>query len=92
VAYAVAVTRRAQRQLDRSPAELRARFEAAIDRLATDPRHRGVAALTGGGFLRKYRVRVGDHRVVFEIDDGQKIVYIMRIGRRDSIYPDSRGA
>ena len=90
MAWAIVVTRRAQRQLDRSTPELRARLETAIDRLATDPRHRGVAALKGGGVGRKYRVRVGDHRVVFEIDDDRQIVYIVRIGHRDSIYPDSR--
>ena len=92
MAYAIAVTRRAQHQLDHSTVELRARFEAAIERLATNPRHRGVAALKGGGVLRKYRVRVGDYRVVFEIDDGQRIVYIVRVGPRDSIYPDYRRA
>ncbi len=92
MAFTIAVTRRAQRRLDRSTAELRARLETAIDHLATDPRHRGVAALVGGGGLRKYRVRVGDHRIVFEIDDDRKIVYVMRIGHRDSIYPDSRRA
>ena len=92
MAFAIAVTRRAQRRLDRSTAELRARLETAIDQLATDPRHRGMAALKGGGGLRKFRVRVGDHRIVFEIDDDRKIVYIMRIGHRDSINSDTRRA
>jgi mRNA interferase RelE/StbE len=85
VAYAVEITPTARRQLKRATAELGERCMRAFHRLAEDPRHRGVVALTGG-HLGRFRVRIGDDRIMFEIDDANRIVYIVRVGHRDRIY------
>jgi mRNA interferase RelE/StbE len=58
----------------------------AILGLADDPRHRRVEKLAGRGNL--YRVRSGDYRVVFSIDDDRRIVTIEAIGNRRDIYRD----
>lgn len=85
MACAVEITPLARRQLESATVELRERCETAFNRLAADPRHQGVKALTGG-HLGRHRVRVGDHRIMFEIDDVGRVAHIVRVGHRDSIY------
>jgi mRNA-degrading endonuclease RelE of RelBE toxin-antitoxin system len=48
------------------------RILARIEELATDPRPVGCRKLQGGSGL--WRLRVGDYRVVYSVDDGQKLV------------------
>ncbi len=60
------------------------RIAAAIDRLAVDPRPSGVRKLTGADNL--WRIRVGDYRIVYEIEDDRLVVLIVRIGHRRDIY------
>jgi mRNA interferase RelE/StbE len=62
---------------------MRERIEGAIDELADDPRPRGVEKLEG---LGTYRIRVGDYRVVFAVDDGERIVTIAKIAHRREVY------
>ena len=58
---------------------------ARIDRLADEPRPRDSVALKGKrrGYLR---VRVGDYRVVYAVDDRARTVSIVNVGPRESIY------
>ncbi|RLP79375.1 type II toxin-antitoxin system RelE/ParE family toxin [Mycetocola lacteus] len=56
----------------------------AIERLAEDPRPVGSIKLVGGAGER--RVRVGNYRVVYDVDDGVLVVLILRIGNRRDVY------
>jgi mRNA interferase RelE/StbE len=56
---------------------------AAIDGLATDPRPHGVVKLAGRD---DYRVRVGEYRVVFAVDDDERLVIVARIAHRREVY------
>ena len=71
--YAVAVLRRAQRELQRLPHEDYERVREAIRALAQNPRPTGCLALTGRA---GWRIRVGNYRVIYEIDDVQHTVTI----------------
>jgi mRNA interferase RelE/StbE len=62
---------------------MRDRVRAAIDGLATDPRPQGAAKLAGRG---DFRVRVGDYRIVFAVDDGASVVIVARIAHRREVY------
>jgi mRNA interferase RelE/StbE len=62
---------------------LRDRIAAAIDRLGLDPRPADAAKLAGRG---DYRVRVGDYRVVYVVDDDERVVIIARIAHRREVY------
>jgi mRNA interferase RelE/StbE len=62
---------------------MRERIETAIDGLGDDPRPRGVEKLAGRD---TYRIRVGDYRVVFAVDDGARIVTVARIAHRREVY------
>ncbi|MGL4744355.1 MAG: type II toxin-antitoxin system RelE family toxin [Dermatophilaceae bacterium] len=71
------------RELDRAVAR---RIAAAVDALAVDPRPAGVRALTGSAGL--WRIRVGDHRVVYSIRDAELVVIVVRVAHRSQVYRD----
>ncbi|MEB3885746.1 type II toxin-antitoxin system RelE/ParE family toxin [Lyngbya sp. CCY1209] len=64
--------------------ELQLRIGSAIDNLGLEPRPEGVVKLKGDD--NSYRIRIGDYRVVYAIDDRNKIVRIMRVRHRRDVY------
>ena len=81
--YRVLIERRAQRELDRLPVAIRQRLNAAIARLAGDPRPTGCLKLRGED---AWRIRVGVYRVIYEIQDDRLIVTVIRLGHRRDVY------
>lgn len=81
--YKIELRRRAQRALDRLP---KADFQAvveAIKELARTPRPRGVEKVKSTGL---WRIRQGDYRVIYAIDDKQQLITVVRIGHRRELY------
>lgn len=62
---------------------LRDRIRAAVDGLAGNPRPVGAVKLAGRD---DFRIRVGDYRIVYAIDDDDRIVLIARIAHRREVY------
>jgi mRNA interferase RelE/StbE len=62
---------------------LRDRIRAAIDSLATEPRPIGAVKLAGRD---DFRIRVGDYRVVYAINDRDRLVLVARIAHRREVY------
>ena len=63
---------------------VRRRIGEAVDALAADPRPAAAKMITGAhGVLR---IRVGDYRVLYTIDEGQLIVLVVNVGHRSEIY------
>lgn len=60
------------------------RIVPKIDALASDPRPHGAEKLTGQE--NRYRVRVGDYRIIYVINDGGRIIIIAVIGHRREVY------
>jgi mRNA interferase RelE/StbE len=56
----------------------------AIERLATNPRPKGCRKLEGADNL--WRIRVGDYRVIYSVDDARRIVDIIAIRHRSEAY------
>jgi mRNA interferase RelE/StbE len=83
VNYQVQILRRAQHELARLPAHDYERVRAAIRELADDPRPNGCKKLAGRG---GWRIRVGQYRVIYEIEDVIRIVTILDVGHRKDIY------
>ncbi len=83
--YRIEIDRDAQKWLARlTNAKLRERLVAAIDALAQNPRPAGVKKLTG--FDHRYRVRVGDCRIIYEVRDRMLLVLVLDVGDRKDIY------
>lgn len=70
----------AQRQLRKLPPDETARLRGPILALARDPRPPGAAVLAGSS---SWRLRVGDVRIVYAIDDAARVVVILRVARRN---------
>jgi len=69
------------RQLD---PVLQRRVDRELSRLSEAPRHAGVIRLQANDEL--YRVRIGDLRLIFSVEDDRLLVLIVKIGQRGSIY------
>jgi mRNA interferase RelE/StbE len=84
IEYQVLIADAAAKEYRALPATVKNRLQAAVDGLKADPRPRGVKKLAGHEAL--YRVRVGHYRIVYAIDDQQKLVYVTRIRHRRDVY------
>ena len=60
------------------------RLRKAIDGLKTDPRPAGMKKLAGETNL--YRIRIGDYRVIYEIDDSNQLIIVTRVRHRRDVY------
>ncbi len=83
-AYEVKFATSAAKEFRSLPLELKRRVGAVIDRLSQDPRPPGVRKLVG--HERLYRIRVGQYRVVYEVDDKEQLVRVTRIRHRREVY------
>jgi mRNA interferase RelE/StbE len=79
--YQIDLTPRAQRELDELPAKEAVRVARALFALAEEPRPRGVRKLTGTA-APMWRIRIGDHRVIYSVSDAARRVIVLRIARR----------
>ncbi len=84
--WQVIVHRKAEKILKRLDGDTLERIRRAIRGLATEPRPEGVKKLTGYDNL--YRVRVGDWRIVYAIEDDRLIVLVLEISTRGEAYRD----
>jgi mRNA interferase RelE/StbE len=66
------------------PLETQRRIVIALRRLALTPRPPGVVKMQGEDNL--WRIRVGDYRIAYEIQDTQVLILVLRIGHRKDIY------
>ena len=74
--YQVVLLPRARRDFAELQDDMRRRVAVALARLEEDPRHPGARRLQA---RPNYRVRVGDHRIIYEVADRQRVVYVERI-------------
>lgn len=81
--YTVALTSRAARELRHLPREVSRRVGEALRALQDDPRPPGCRKLTGAD---EWRIRVGDYRIRYRIDDSAHHILITRIAHRREVY------
>lgn len=86
MSHAVELTHRAGRDLAAVPEPDRKRIARKIDGLAENPRPSGCRKLAGSDDI--YRLRSGDYRVVYQIQDDVLVVLVVLIRRRDRVYED----
>jgi mRNA interferase RelE/StbE len=84
MAYSVVFTTLAERSIEQLDRSIAGRIKPKVLSLANDPRPRGAAKLAGPSNL--YRIRIGDYRVVYRIDDAKQLVEITIIAHRREVY------
>jgi mRNA interferase RelE/StbE len=78
--WRVSLAPAAERQLRKLPPDATARARGPILALARDPKPPGAVALAGSPF---WRLRVGDVRIVYWIDDASRSIVVLRVARRN---------
>lgn len=81
--HKVEIRRQAQRALDKLPkSDFQAIIEAIKD-LAQTPRPKGVEKVKNTGL---WRIRQGDYRVIYAVDDNEHLIIVVRVGHRREVY------
>lgn len=83
MSYEVFILRRAQKELADLPKTDYERMRDAVMALAENPRPAGCKKLTG---REGWRIRSGDYRAIYEIDDAQKRITVLHVGNRRDVY------
>ena len=81
--YEIKVQSKARKEILRIPPPHFQRIKARIDLLAENPRPDGAVKLKGE---TAYRIRVGNYRILYEIDDAGQLIIIYRVKHRRDVY------
>jgi mRNA interferase RelE/StbE len=82
--HKLVLTESAAKELNRLPGSAIARIMGRIEKLAENPRPSGCKKLKGG--VNEWRIRIGDYRVIYAIEDNTKTVDVTRIAHRREAY------
>ena len=83
MAYKITIKKRAMKALEKINEPYYSKIKTAIYNLADNPRPSGVINLTN---RKGYRIRVGNYRVIYDIDDKISLVDVDDLGHRKDIY------
>lgn len=83
MAYVVFLKRSAEKELEHLPSKIHDKILEHLFSLGNDPRPSGVKKIHG---REGYRIRVGDYRILYIIDDSDKKVEVFSIAHRREIY------
>jgi len=83
--YTIAYTKEAAKSLQRMPRDTAQRIREKLESIAADPYadHPNAKKLQG---REGYRLRVGDWRVIYKIQNEQLIIIVLKIASRGEIY------
>ncbi len=84
--YAFRWRERAVRRLRAIPEPAALTILRALTSLGDDPRRLDASIKKLAGYDDRYRLRVGDYRVIYEIMDGQLVILVVGVGHRREIY------
>lgn len=87
MSYTVVISKSVQKQIDNLPNDVIERVIEKIQNLASEPRPDGIVKLKGAD--NEYRIRIGDYRVRYEIDDESQLVEILQCKHRKDVYRKS---
>ena len=82
--YTIVFSRSARRELDKLPDSVVDRILPRIEELSTSPRPHGCRKIKGSDNL--WRIRVGDYRVIYSVDDRLRLVDIVAVRHRSEAY------
>jgi len=83
MSYSLLILRRAQKELSNLPEDIYKKVKQIILKLSEDSMPYGCKKLKG---REGWRIRVGDYRIIYEINDKDKTITILHIGHRKDVY------
>ncbi len=83
--FKISIRKQALKELERFPAYINRKILKEIDSLAFNPRPRGCKKLKGE-FETLWRIRSGDYRIIYSVEDKIKIIDVRHVGHRKNIY------
>ena len=81
--YEVRILRVAEKEMDKLSATVHRRLSQRILSLEENPRPRGARKLSGS---EEYRLRIGAYRILYTVNDVDKLVTIVAVGHRREVY------
>ncbi len=82
--YEVILSSKAEKQLKKLHKDVQARIISALDRIRIRPESY-ITKLVGE---EGYKFRVGDYRIIIDMDRGKLLILVIKIGHRRNIYKD----
>jgi mRNA interferase RelE/StbE len=80
--YSVVISEKALKQIEKLEKSIQERIISTLDRIKVRP-HSFVKKLVG---MPGFRLRVGDHRVILDIQDDKLMILVVQVGHRRNIY------
>jgi len=80
--FSIGFTKKAEGQFNKLELDVKKRIVESLDRIKVRP-HSFVKRLVGSKY---FRLRVGDYRVILDINDGALIIMVIEVGHRKKIY------
>ncbi len=81
--YQVNLKRSAEKELERLPKEIHDKIVKRLFSLKDHPHIPGAKKLLGG---ERYRIRVGQYRILYGVDESQQIIEVFSVGHRKEVY------
>ena len=81
--YRIEFAKPAAKQFRSLPTNIQRQMQPAIDALSSKPRPSGVKKLKGSDL---YRIRSGDYRIIYQIQDAELIIIVIKVGHRGKVY------
>jgi mRNA interferase RelE/StbE len=83
--YELRFSTKARRAWDKLDSTIRSRFDTVLARRLDEPRVPS-ARLRGGREVYKIKLRDSGYRLIYEIHDGEIVVFVIAVGRRKEVY------
>lgn len=84
--YQIELSRKVNKQLKALPIAVRSRIQTKLKTLGIEPRPPGVVKLKNSE--SQYRIRVGNYRVIYEIEDEILLILVLKVAHRQDEYKD----
>ena len=81
--YSISIKQSAAKALSKLESPQRLRLIEAIDKLKTNP---NAGSVLKGEFFGLRRIRIGDYRIVYEVQNAQLVILVVRVAHRREVY------
>ena len=81
--YKIEIKRSAVKEIKKLPSKDVGKILAKISSLIENPRPKGCAKLSAD---EKYRIRVGDYRILYEVKDNLLVIFVVKVAHRKDVY------